>query len=297
MSFLTEIWIIIASSCLSWLSRIENDALSKITNLLTILVISIGLIDWILRKFKHKSQKKRKRQEILSALENSQKPFRAVNMLENPMGTSEKIGTIIEKTLNFIGGKTKMKKFFKWVWYNKEQLLSILYNVVLVGLANFVMLTDALNGVLGVEVMPLWTKISVAVVSLALTALTVRNVVVTYGLSSLTTIDNILEERAEASARKLTPEQRKQYKGYLNVLHKSLEAKKDELKKCTTELAKITALFEADSLLVPNFASTKTELESTIKSCEATIENINGKIATYKGILSGEMMLEKEDRE
>ena len=297
MSFLTEIWIIIASSCLSWLSRIENDALSKITNLLTILVISIGLIDWILRKFKHKSQKKRKRQEILSALENSQKPFRAVNMLENPMGTSEKIGTIIEKILNFMGEKTKMKKFFKWVWYNKEQLLSILYNVVLVGLANFVMLTDALNGVLGVEVMPLWAKISVAVVSLALTALTVRNVVVKYGLSSLTTIDNILEERAEASARKLTPEQKERYKVYLNALNKSLNDKKGELKRCTTELAEMTALFEADSLLVPDFVSTKAELENTIKSCEVSIENINGKIATYKGILSGEMMLEKEDRE
>ena len=290
-------WIIIVSSCLSWLSRIENNTLSKIANLLTILVISIGLIDWILRKMKCKSQKEIRRQEILSALENSQKPFRVVNMLEEPMGTSEKIGTIIEKTLNFIGGKTKMKKFFKWVWYNKEQLLSILYNVVLVGLANFVLLTDALDGVIGVEAMPLWVKICVAVVSLALTALTVRNVVVKYGLSSLTTIDNILKEKAEASARKLTPEQKEQYKVYLNVLYASLNNKKDELKKCTTELATITALFEADNLLVPNFVSTKTELESTIKSCETTIENINGKIDIYKGILSGKTRLEKEDRE
>lgn len=294
MSFLAEIWAVIVSTALAWFEHLDNASLSKIVNLLTILVISIGLIDWTLRKVRKRAEKKGKRQNnILSAIEGTQKSFKAVDMLENPMVTGEKIGSTLEKITERFK-EMKIKKFFKWLWYNKEQLSSIAYNVVAIALANFVMFTDALNGIFGIAVIPLWAKISVAAVSAIFTALTVRNVVVKHGLSSLGTIDAHLAKKAEEKANKLTKEQKAQYKSYIGILNKELDSAKATLDALKTELAKLVERHNADSFLVPNFANLKAELEAKIRNAQTPIDNITAKISSYKAILSGKVIAPKQ---
>ena len=189
-----------------------------------------------------------------------------------------------------------MKKTFKWIWYNKEQLLSIVYNVILIVLANFLMWTDLLNGFF--ESFVGWQgaliiKIVALVLSLMFTALTVRNICVKYGLSSLSTIDAELEKRAKIEASKLTPEQKKTLKGYINSLQSALATAKKELSTAEAALAEITALFNADNSLVRDYASRKVDLEKKINYNKSVVENIESKIAEYKSQLDGKQNAEK----
>lgn len=197
---------------------------------------------------------------------------------------------------------TKLKNFFKWIWYNKEQLVSIIYNAVALIAANFVIWTDTINeyiapvalnthfsafaGFIGVEALMLVKIISI-VLSVAFAILTVRNICVKYGLSSLETIDKVLAERAEQKKNKLTSAQKKQYKEIIATLN-------TELKKVTTaeaeaeaELEKITNIYNADSSLVTDFVVKKQTLERNIAHDKATINNIKNKISECKEILNG----------
>lgn len=293
MSFFKDMWAVIAAAVMAWFSRIDNNALNKVVNLLTILVITIGLLDWAIRKLngraKKKKEKKLEKRQVLDSIENTQKPFRVVNMLDNPMETSEKIGNIFDKIIKNLGGEN-MKKIFKWIWYNKEQLLSIGYNVVVIVLTNFLMWTDILNGFfegfVGAQGI-LIIKVAALVLSLMFTALTVRNICVKHGVSSLTTIDAYLEEKAKIKASKLTPEQKKTLKGYINSLQSALATAKNELSTAEASLAEITALFNADNSLVRDYAARKADFEKTINYKKGVVESIESKIAEYKSQLDG----------
>jgi hypothetical protein len=294
VSFLAEIWAVIVSAALTWFERLDNASLDKIVSLLTILVISIGLADWTFRKFRNRAEKKEKRRnDIISAIEGIPKPFKAVDMLENPMGTGEKIGSTIEKITERFK-QMKIKKFFKWIWYNKEQLGAILYNVAAIALANFVMFTDSLNGIFGIAEIPLWAKIAVCVVSVLFTTLTVRDVVCKYGLSSLDTINEHLAHKAIQKENKLTSEQKAQYKSYIEILKKEITTAKTSLDTLKAELANLVERYNADASLVPNFANIKSELEAKIRTEQLSYDKINAKFNTYKDILSGKIFAPKQ---
>ena len=110
--------------------------------------------------FKLNKKKQRKKQENLNLIENEnqdinreniigdivkrQKSFKTINILENPVSTGNKIGEVIDY-FSSEGEMNKIKKFFKWLWYNKEQLLAILYNAVMLGFAEFLMWSKTIN--------------------------------------------------------------------------------------------------------------------------------------------------------
>ncbi len=291
MNFLKEMWAVILSAVLSWLSSLDNNTLSIVVNLLTILVIVLGLIDWCIRKFKQtKASKDEKRRRPLDLLEGTQKPFKAVRMLDAPTESGEKIGEIIEYISHEIGGNSKMKKFLKWVWYNKEQLLSIAFNVIVIALANIFMFTGWLDGIIALyagTTIALILKIAAAVLGVGFTALTVRNVCVKYGLSSLATIDQVLEERAQAAANKLTPEQKTTLRAYISALESKLEGAQAELTKAEASLLEINALYNVDRNLVANYSSKKTELERSIAQSKSVITNVEAKLVDYRAQLAG----------
>lgn len=298
MSFLKEFWAVIVSALLSWFNCLDNNVLAKIGNLLTILILSIALFDYFYRKKRKTNTKETDKRQyndngILGAIESTQKPIKAVEMLENPMVLGEKIGETIEK-INERFTKMKIKNFFKWIWYNKEQLGSILYNIALIALANFAVFTDSIQGMLGIEVFPLWAKIVIAVVVVAFTVLNVRCVVVKYGLSSLGTINEHLAKKAAEKAEKLTPEQKAQYKAYISILNKELDSAKAKLDGYVAEYEKLVARHNADASLVPNFANIKADFDSKIKVEQVSIDNITAKISAYKGILKGKIVAPKQ---
>ena len=296
MSIFKNMWAIIVTSVMTWFSMIDNNVLNKVVSLLTILIFLIGLTDWTIRKIKGRANekkqenKKQDRRQVLDLMENTQKPFRTVNMLDNPMETSEKIENLLYKVFKKIGGITKMKKFFKWIWYNKEQLISIIFLAVIIALANIMLFTNAFDTISSIYLgatMPLGVKITAVILGIALTALTVRNVCVKYGLSSLDTIKTVLAERAFAVANKLPPEQKKTLKSYIATLEDTLQKAKNERATAEKELAEIDALFNADNTLVSDYSRKKSELTETIAYKTEIIKNVESKITDYKAQLSG----------
>lgn len=290
MSLIRELWAVMVATATAWLSHIDNEVLNIVVNLLTIAVILIGLADWAVRKIRgRKAEKKERGRQVLELLESTQRPFKAVNMLDNPMGASENIGNFVDKITNKTGGKT-MKNFFKWMWYNKEQLASIAFNVLVLALTNVLLFTNYFDGLFAVyagTTTALVIKIVAAVLGVLFTALTVRNTCVKYGLSSLETIDAVLAERAEIASHKLTPEQKKTIKSYIATLQNTLEKAKEELATAETALAEITALFNADPSLVENYAIRRAGLVKQIEHCKTVVQNIENKIAEYKAQLDG----------
>ena len=189
-----------------------------------------------------------------------------------------------------------MKKVFKWIWYNKEQLGSIIYSAITLGLSNVVMWTDTFSEYIDAAAqLPVFANIGgamavkVAAIVLAVggTALSIRNTCVTYGVSSLETIDKVLAERSAQKKNKLTAEQKKKYKEMVATLKEEL-AKIHEAEATTTaELEKIISVHSADASLVPDYVVKKQTLERKIASQKATATNIENRIADYKAILKG----------
>lgn len=182
-----------------------------------------------------------------------------------------------------------MKKFFKWLWYNKEQLGSILYNVVLLALSQFAIWTDTLTTIFPVmsPTAALVINIVACVASVAFTVLTVRNVCVKYGLSSLDTINEVLAERAAVQASKLSPEQKQVYRGYIATLNDALAKAKRDLQLVEAEFNKLNILYEADNSLVPDFTKKTLTYQQQIAAGKDAVANIEGKIAQFKALLSG----------
>ena len=290
MQYFREMWAVIATAAMAWLSHVDNNALNTIVNLLTILVIIIGLIDWAVRRFGGGRKKKgTDGPQVLEMIEHTQKPFKTVRLLDNPVQAGENIGKFVDKLSKRLKGGKPMKKFFKWMWYNKEQLFSILYSVALMALSQMAIWTDLVASFLP-ELSPTAvtiTQVAICVVSVAATALTVRNICVTYGLSSLDTINKVLSERAEAAAGKMSPDQKKTLKSYIATLQNTLTQAKADIAVAEKALAEVETLFSADPSLVANYPSRKAELSNKIAQSKAVITNVEAKIADYKAKLDG----------
>lgn len=290
MIYFRDMWAVIATAAMAWLTRIDNNFLNIIVNLLTILVIVIGLVDWAVRRFA--GEKKKKSEEgrrLLEMVENTQKPFKTVSLLDNPVQAGESIGKFVDKISTKLKGGSTMKKFFKWVWYNKEQLFSILYSILMMALSQVAVWTDLVSSLLPEleDTSLIIVQVAICAVSVLATALTVRNVCVTYGLSSIDTIDKVLEERAKAAANNMTADQKKTLKSYITTLQSTLDSTKAELAEKEKALAVVTTLFNADSTLVADYNMKKSELNSQIEKAKAVIANVEAKIAEYKAQLSG----------
>lgn len=189
-----------------------------------------------------------------------------------------------------------MKKVFKWLWYNKEQLGSIIYSAITLGLSNIAMWTDTFSEYINAAAeLPVFANIGgamavkVAAIVLAVggTALSIRNTCVTYGVSSLETIDKVLAERAAKKKNKLTAEQKKMYKEMIATLKDEAAKVVEATAEATAELEKITSIHNADASLVPDYVVRKQQLERRIASNKATAANIENKMADYKAILKG----------
>ena len=289
MQFFKENWTLVAAAVGTWLSRVENETLQKIVSLLTIFAILLGLLDWGVRKIRGMARKQKPGSTIPEKIAGTQKPFKAVNMLDNPIEPGEKIGNFVDKISKDLNGGKNMKKFFKWIWYNKEQLGSIMYSVAILAISQLVIWADLVAVILpwlpatGATAM----KVGICVLSAGFTALTVRNVCVKYGLSSIDTIDAVLAEKAQAASNKLTSEQKKALKSDIETLQQTLAKNIAELAEHEKALAEITTLFTADSSLVPDYARKKAELSAHIARFTAVIANIETKIAEYKAKLAG----------
>lgn len=126
MHKLSETWALAVGVFLQFFSYFNNEILTKIVNLLTIAVLVIGLLDYFIRRLTKRKSKNtssepedKKQKKTIDTIKKTQKSFRTLELLENPLSAGKKLGAVIYHTALEVK-KMKIKNFFKWLWYNKE---------------------------------------------------------------------------------------------------------------------------------------------------------------------------------
>ena len=315
MHKLSQTWALAMGVFFQFLGAISNDILSKLVNLLTIAVLMIGLLDYLIRRLiKSKREKKQSveslmddeleldiedeppalsepsetnptNDNVIHAITKTQKSFRTLELLENPTSAGEHLGAALCTVASEVKGM-KFKNFFKWLWYNKEQMGSILFNALVLIASQYLIWTKQITDIFHVEGRALLVlEIVIGVVAVLGTALTIRNTCVKYGLSSLATIDNVLAERAEEAAKQLTPEQRKTIKANIGVLSEKLNTFKNELAEKTAAYEKIKCLHDADASLVEGYEAETAQYNKLKLSLEKVIATLETKIKEYNDAL------------
>lgn len=124
-------------------------------------------------------------------------------------------------------------------------------------------------------------EVIIGAIALLGTILTIRNTCVKYGLSSLDTIDKVLNERAEEAAKALTPEQKKLIKTNIAVLTDKLTTLKRELQEKTANYEKLKCLHDADASLVENYEVETASYNKMKLSLDKAIATLETKIKEY----------------
>lgn len=293
--------------------------MSKIVNLLTIAVLIIGLLDYMVRRLIRNRHEKKQKQNaetsdnefeigleaelqamleppetteqdpnndnVIHAITKTQKSFRTLELLENPTSAGEHLGAALCTVASEVKGM-KFKNFFKWLWYNKEQMGSILFNALVLVASQYLIWTKQITDIFHVQGRALIAvEIVIGVVAVLGTALTIRNTCVKYGLSSLATVDEVLAKRAEEAAKRLTPEQKKTIKANIDILTEKLNTFRAELDEKTAAYEKIKCLHDADTSLVENYEAETAQYNKVKLSLEKVIATLETKIKEYNDAL------------
>ena len=300
---LSDTWALSVGVVLQFFTAINNEILSGIINILTITVLLVGLIDYFVRKIrrrrkdeencedeevsattkKAKEKRKEKARIFTKTVRKAHKSFRTLDLLEKPESAGNHLGDTIYHVALEVKRMEKMKKFFKWVWYNKEQLGSIAFSAIVYAVTIYLTCMGELSGLLWSRMGDNLTKIYIVKgvvmgVAALLTILTIRNTCVKYGLSSLGTIDRVLAEKAEAAAQKLSPEAKKLIKQNLAVLNNQLRTLKARLSEISGEYNKIKCLHDTVASLVPDYATKAAAYEKESASLTEQITTLEAKI-------------------
>lgn len=239
---------------------------------------------------KSEGKRKDRAHRFSKTVRKAHKSFRTLDLLENPESAGNQLGDVLYHTALEVKRMTKVKKFFKWVWYNKEQLGSIAFSAILYAATIYLTVWGELGATVIAWFPDNWTainivRVAIAAVAFLLTVLTIRNTCVKYGLSSLKTIDAVLTERAEAAAKRLPPEAKKEVKQALGVLKAQLQTLESRLYEITTEFNKVKCLHDAVASMVPDYAAKaaafdkeKAQLDASIATLKAKIEELAGSL-------------------
>lgn len=208
------------STLISWWSSWSKASMDTWSSYITLTISCIGLLTF----FKLVIAKRNKNKADAVAL-SSNKNVKNIRHALEPDKVGEELGTTLLYTVQ--EGKKLMSKFskiMKWLWGNKLTLTSIVSNLILGAIGQFLMYSDTLKDYQFFQE----HKTVFIVVVTGLTILWLLHntycLVTKYGLESLKELElrskRILEEQQE----KLSPEQRKVLKQQL-AIYKNQEAK------------------------------------------------------------------------
>ena len=274
-----ELFISVGCALLtSWFDKIELLTLQKISNILMILLMTIGLIKFIFANVKLPNW--------LSKLVHTQKPIKSVDYMNDPIEVGEKTGQLVSDTLTlstiiYKGGKKFMKKIlnaikglFVWLWGNKAQLADAIY-VFLTGVVlNVLIYSDIANMLLPEYLAVDWFKIAITVVSVVMTILSWINTATSRKFDSLATLTEVQKAKEDKKAQQtLNAEQLAKY----NSIKADLLKRKVEIEavivEATKEIEKINARIELG-------ISSEIVEHSNLSKLQATIVNAQNDLAT-----------------
>lgn len=290
---------LVSSFLVDW----QVDKIQLIYSILILILLYIGLLK-VLAKHRKKVNKNKKETQLVveekrlvDRMVEVQKPFKALHYAESPTQDGEELGNLIlESVKEGQRGMEKVKKFFKWIWLYKEQLIGLLGSLVSAVLVVYAYIHDKFGWLLqyfpqtkGWEI---GVKIGVGVVALLFVVFGVRNQCKWVGFGSVEKAKEYLDQLKTSVNSKLSPEAKKVVTHAIKTLKVEEKNLKAKIVKLTTELeAKASAMKPLQELLAIGYGdsnqlnglrmeystmeSEKTQLENQLHNLEVEIERYN----------------------
>lgn len=244
-----------------------------------------------------------KKKNIVEQAVSSQKSVRNMETGINPVGKIDETIVLIETGVK--GGKKtmeKIKKFFKWIWYYKEQLIGLIEPLLYATLVVYMYICDKFGFILNYLPDTMAVKISVKVIFGVLSAVfifyTIRNQVKWVGVGSVATATEYLNKIIEkiTSGSTLSDKTKTKIKEILKQLSKSLKNAEVELEKCKIAYNKavdevnVFEDFRKNGLSYDNDEYNKSltkvqETNNAMIEAQTTLDSLQAKIEQYEKAL------------
>lgn len=212
---------IIASTFIAWLNDFSRSAMDTWTSYLVLTLTCISVLTFFkIMLFKQKPN------GLADTAALSQQSVKALKAAVDPVKQGEDLGQTIITTIKVVRKGSvimeKLKKLLKWLWGNKLTLISIVSNLVVSIIAQFLLYTDALKDFEYFQVHDTAFKVVVTILCVLWLINNIFTAVTKYGLESLTQLQTRSEQLKEETTSKLNATQKKVLKGTLAKFVKAL---------------------------------------------------------------------------
>lgn len=205
-----ELWNIYGglalASLIGLLLNFEKIQMDKVTSFILLLLAICGLLTLVKTKVFHSKVKTIDKALILT---NTTTKIVDITIEENDIVGEKEIKEKLKRTER--KWKVMFKKignFFRWIWGNKITLTTIIINLLVVGIANYLVFAEFLSQYEWFTTHQLAFKIAVPCVSAVYTALSVYASVNKRGCESLKELSELSEQKKQEKLAQLTKEQK-----------------------------------------------------------------------------------------
>lgn len=268
---LKDLWTIYGgitiSTLIAWIFNFQKSSMDIWSSFFTLAITSIGLLTMIKIAF----TKKHNKTNIESI---AQKNVSQIKNALYPENSSQEIGKAIVYTVK--EGKKIMKKigkFFKWLWGNKLTLTSIISNLFIGALAQYVMYSDVLKDFAFFQENVLVCRIVVTILCVLWLINNIFTSVTKYGLENLNELKERSEQRKQEQLEKLSPEQKKTLKNTIKEFKDQIGNIDERVVEIGKELAKALKVVE-DFKLLSNVVQPDAEKVNEYNTAQKSLQDL-----------------------
>lgn len=285
---LLELWNvyggIAVASAIAWALNFEKIKMDKITSFILLLLAVCGLLTLVKTKVFHSKVK-----PIDKALMSTSSTTKVVDITigKDDIVSEKKIKEKMKRTER--KWKIMFKKignFFRWIWGNKVTLTTIIINLLVVGVANYVVFAEFLAQYEWFTTHQLAFQIAVPSASAIYTALSVYATVNKRGCESLKELEEISEQHKQEKLAQLTKEQKAVIKNAICETQELLAKAKEKKASFDKIISNFQVLSNIGGYVVPN--EKKVEYNSAVSgyaSLEAEIKHLENELTNLKNSL------------
>lgn len=288
---------VLISTIIAWLFDYKSNNMDNTTSYLLMTFTICSLLTFIKSKIKDKSD------EDLHTIEKITQQQPTIKIVNKTLGKQENVDiqdTIKQSKNLWRLIMEKIKKFFKWIWLYKEQILGLLGSLVYAGLTVYAYIFDKFGFILqyfpdtlGWEIA---VKIVVGLFSILFIFLGIRNQVIWGGIGSIERANAYLKKLQEGVESNLSTEAREIINNAWKKLKSNVKLKEQKIKSLQSTLEKLTKEMSTTQELIKLGLKTDTDyaklveegnkINSQITQKQSEIENDKSQIAKYEEVLN-----------
>lgn len=279
-----NLWVgLLVAIGVAWYNGYDKSKMDNFSSFLILLVTIVGFLSFL------KTLTTTKSKELMESNTTSQKTrVSYIEVASNPYKQGQNLAKDIATTIEILREKkamNKVKKFFKWLYFNKCTITNIVVSIACVSFVNFMSLWGYLDRYQIFRTNPVLFKIIIGVGGVLWTALSVFCSINKLGAENLSEIDARLQAKANEKLSRLTPEQRKLVKENIKNLQEQLNKLKVESDGAMKIVQSFTVLKSIEGFDVSNQVESYEKACAIVSNNSSLITKLENEIAILKGKL------------